>query len=131
MDRCRSLLGSSTVALLAGARQCGLDAGFKVLDKVGRSPSGSGCYRSWTDDPRSTEVEYSCGVCFPLGGLAKALSRRLAVDCGGLRAVRHDCRRSLGWMSCLMRQGRWRRNGLIRPVLKHGPRSLTCVRVFE
>ena len=27
--------------------------------------------------------------------------------------------------------GSWRANGFIRPVLKHGPRSLTCARVSE
>ena len=27
-------------------------------------------------------------------------------------------------------RGRWRPNGCIRPVLKHGPRSATCARVF-
>ena len=126
MDRNRSPSVFPTVALLAGARQRGLIAGFKVLDKVGRTPSGPGCYRSWTYGPRSTE---DCLRCMPF--LAKASSRRSAVECGGLRAVRCDCRRSLGRVSCSMRQGRWRRNGLIRPVLKHGPRSLTCVRVFE
>ena len=29
------------------------------------------------------------------------------------------------------RLGSWRANGFIRPVLKHGPRSLTCARVSE
>ena len=30
----------------------------------------------------------------------------------------------------VLRCGRWCSNGCIRPVLKHGPRSATCVRVF-
>ena len=37
------------------------------------------------------------------------------------------CRRRKGQYSTC---GRWRSYGFIRPVLKHGPRSLTCVRVF-
>jgi hypothetical protein len=33
-------------------------------------------------------------------------------------------------MSAHLCQGCWRSYGFMRPVLKHGPRSLTCVRVF-
>ena len=36
-----------------------------------------------------------------------------------------------GWeLGHTSRRGRWRPNGCIRPVLKHGPRSATRVRVF-
>ena len=44
-----------------------------------------------------------------------------------------DCLQTAGWHVHTSRgqQTRLCRNGLKRPVLKHGPRSLTCVRVFE
>ena len=52
------------------------------------------------------------------------------VDYGWLLAVSLNC----CWLSlgCLdtMSLGCWRSYDFIRPVLKHGPRSLTCVRVF-
>ncbi len=36
--------------------------------------------------------------------------------------------RLLAWVRPTARSGRWRIELFIRPVLKHGPRSLTCMR---
>jgi len=88
-------------------------------------PSGFGCYRPSTHGSRATE-ESRHMLSF---GRARVSSRRSVVECGGLRAVRRDRCRSPGRRSRTMCQGRWRRNGHVRPVLKHGPRSLTCARV--
>ena len=43
--------------------------------------------------------------------------------------VRSNCCRSIGRCSHTTRRRCWRPYGSIRPVLKHGPRSLTCARV--
>ena len=64
----------------------------------------------------------------PLG--AGVPSLRLVVDRGGLLAVHRNCCRSLGRWRRTMCLGCWRSYGFIRPVLKHGPRSLPCARVF-
>ena len=45
--------------------------------------------------------------------------------------VRRNCCASCVGIRAQMHRGRWRSNDFVRPVLKHGPRSLTCVRVFE
>ena len=61
-------------------------------------------------------------------GLASVSSVRR--DYSGLHAVRLNfVWLSVAWMHtmCL---GCWRSYGFMRPVLKHGPRSLTCVRVL-
>ena len=57
-------------------------------------------------------------------------SFRPVVDSDGLLAVLWGRCRSLGRCSRTTRLGRWRSYGSIRPALKHGPRSLTCARVF-
>ena len=44
-------------------------------------------------------------------------------------SVTSTVRGSGGWAGRTLRCGRWRPNGRIRPVLKHGPRSATCARV--
>ena len=52
-------------------------------------------------------------------------------DWRGLFAVLVDCWLSIGEPSRVGAQGRWRiGRHPIRPVLKHGPRSLTCARVM-
>ena len=50
-----------------------------------------------------------------------------AVDCAQCSATTCLLVRGAG---DVLRCGRWCPNGCIRPVLKHGPRSATCVRVF-
>ena len=63
-----------------------------------------------------------------LSGLGFAAGRwRLLLTA---RSERRDDRR-LAVDVPYTRLGSWRANGFIRPVLKHGPRSLTCARVSE
>jgi hypothetical protein len=46
-----------------------------------------------------------------------------------LRRPRNEAREySYSWFRPTARSGRWRIELFIRPVLKHGPRSLTCMR---
>ena len=51
-----------------------------------------------------------------------------AVDCS--QCTRTAGGRGRGESHVSARSGRWRSDGFIRPVLKHGPRSLACARVF-
>ena len=45
-----------------------------------------------------------------------------------LRWPRNEARAHRAWPRPTARSGRWRIELFIRPVLKHGPRSLTCMR---
>ena len=81
-----------------------------------------------------------CWVYFPVDGPASVLTGGKSLEeCGTFGCViasgrihrlglRNSARRKAGLRtrSCL---GCWH-NGFNRPVLKHGPRSLTCLRVF-
>ena len=51
-------------------------------------------------------------------------------DYSGLHAVRLNCIKLSEARMYTMCLGCWRSYGFMRPVLKHGPRSLTCVRVL-
>ena len=103
----------AAVALLLGARQRGSELGVGGAVE-GRSGVPAPAARG---RPRTVAARASCGF-------------RPVVDRGGLLAVLRDCCRSLGRCSRPTRLGRWRSYGSIRPVLKHGARSLTCARVF-
>jgi hypothetical protein len=102
-------------ALIPGACQLGLGtvdavrvAGLTAAPCPGSSPS----------------EELRC----VLSGLGFAAGRwRLLLTA---RSERRDDRR-LAVDVPYTRLGSWRANGFIRPVLKHGPRSLTCARVSE
>ena len=80
------------------------------------TPSSHG--RSRTEESRRTPL------------LARVPFLRSAVERGGLRAVHPNRRRSRVGRLRTVRPGRRRSYGFIRPVLKHGPRSLACARVF-
>ena len=67
----------------------------------------------------------SLGARLPTRGPGqRGLARRYTSLAGGSA---EDCKRA-SRASAPARSGRWR-NGSNRPVLKHGPRSLTCMRV--
>ena len=77
----------------------------------------------------SCETFAPAAQAFPLGGGLDRSRRRVAAvvtACSGLLTVGAS-----GGRSCrTLRRSRWCPNGRIRPVLKHGPRSATCARVF-
>ena len=68
------------------------------------------------------------GVAAHALGLASASS--VQREHGGLRAVRLNYVVLSVARMHTMCSGCWRSYGFMRPVLKHGPRSLTCVRVL-
>ena len=55
----------------------------------------------------------------------------LGCDHDGLRVVHLNFSLVTGGNAVQTHQGCWRSNDFMRPVLKHGPRSLTCMRVLE
>ena len=116
VPRRRTSLGRASTWVGTGSERC----------REGRcGPSGPFCYSpalSWLGPDR--------GVRQGMPPVARVPSFRPAVQCGGLLAVLRDGCRSLGWWSRTMPLGCWRSYGCIRPVLKHGPRSLTCARVL-
>ena len=112
------------VALLLGARQRGSELGVGGAAEGRSGVSALDCY----SPAPATRVRSRTSQRVPL--VARVPSFRPVVDSGGLLAVLCDCCRSLGRCSRTTRSGRWRSYGSIRPVLKHGPRSLTCARVF-
>ena len=75
-------------------------------------------------------------VCGPSHAAARADFGRLRPHVGAAPARVHcvqcpgTAEFSRSWWHDNSRRGRWRPNGCIRPVLKHGPRSATCARVF-
>ena len=73
-----------------------------VLRTLRRGPTPVGC------GPSSGGLPLECTACSALGRPRSSRSWRRDNSC----------------------RGRWRPNGCIRPVLKHGPRSATCARVF-
>ena len=74
--------------------------------------------------------------CGPSHAAARADFGRLRPRVGRFPARMHcvqcfgTAEASRSWRHDNSRRGRWRPNGCIRPVLKHGPRSATCARVF-
>ena len=67
---------------------------------------------------------------FGLASLASFGCRPWRTACSALEPRLCDGRMSAHTDELRLCQGCWPSYGFIRPVLKHGPRSLTCVRVF-
>ena len=111
------------VAFPGGVRQQLLEASDEPREKVAGLSEAGVIARG----VRTRVRQRRRGTCSLLGWLRPSQS---VVEHGGLRAVRLNC----GWLllgrTHTLCQGCWRSYGFLRPVLKHGPRSLTCVRVF-
>ena len=125
----------AAVALLAGARQrrfgsrlqgTGLEGRWRI-----RRPFAGAPATAYSPRPHGRgRTEASVAARAPLyEGLVLPVSGRssTAVDC--LQCTRTAGGRGRGDVT-ITRSGRWRSYGFIRPVLKHGPRSLACARVF-
>ena len=98
---------------------------FEPSEDSGQEVAGSGwCYNCLA----GARVGHgSRGACS--SGLAALVPP--GCDHGGLLVVLLNCSSASGGSAAQTRQGRWRSNDFMRPVLKHGPRSLTCMRVLE
>ena len=114
--------GLVLVALFVGARQQLLQLSDKASGKV------TVCFGRQRYSPvvSSSVLAEASGACPK--GLASLCWPD--VDHGGLLAVRLNCVWSSSGSTHTMHLGCWRPYGFIRPVLKHGPRSLTCAQVL-
>ena len=121
MDRWRSTLGVRRRTSRRSASTA-VGTGRKVPRKGSLSFGGSVIVRGAPARARQRRRS----ACSILGWRPRA---RSIVDHNGLLAVRLNCCRSSRGRWHTMRFGCWRSYDFMRPVLKHGPRSLTWVRV--